>query len=154
MPIIGMDYFFLTKGGVRTREELGFAKTEAVDSELEAARTSGDLVKCLVVRCFLSKALFAHVIPQKGVDENNTVCEFALGDLEWLGYTRVILKADNEPAVQALVRRVLELAKVECKDFEQLTREQPAAYDSQSNGGTEVGVRLNRGLLTIVQLCL
>ena len=36
----------------------------------------------------------------------------------------------------------------------QLTREQPAAYDSQSNGGTEVGVRLIRGLLRTVKLCL
>ena len=48
----------------------------------------------------------------------------------------------------------IELAKVECKSFEHLTKEQPAAYDSQSNGGTEVGVRLVRGLLRTVKLCL
>jgi hypothetical protein len=62
------------------------------------------------------------------------------------------MKSDNEPAIQALVARVIELAKIECKDFVQLTREQSAAYDSQSNGGTEVGIRLVRGLLRTVKL--
>ena len=64
------------------------------------------------------------------------------------------MKSDNEPAIQALVGRVIELAKIECKDFAQLTKEQSAAYDSQPNGGTEVGVRLVRGLLRTVKLCL
>ena len=98
--------------------------------------------------------MFAHLVPQKGLDEKNIACDFVLQDLEWLGHTRIILKSDNEPAVQALVTRVIELAKVECTTFEQLTNEQSAAYDSQSNGGTEVGVRLVRGILRTVKLCL
>jgi hypothetical protein len=98
--------------------------------------------------------VFGHLVPQKGLDERNIACDFVLGDLEWLGHTRVIVKADNEPAVQALVNRVVELAKIECSGFDQLAKEQPAAYDSQSNGGTEVGVRLARGLLRTVKLCL
>ena len=82
------------------------------------------------------------MVPQKGLDENNVACDLVLGDLEWYGHTRISLKSDNEPAVKALVSRVIELAKVESKDFEQLGKEQSAAYDSQSNGGTGVGVRL------------
>ena len=62
------------------------------------------------------------------------------------------MKSDNEPAIQALVARVVELAKIECKDFVQLSKEQSAAYVSQSNGGTKVGVRLVRGLLRTVKL--
>ena len=154
VPIIGVDYFFLTKGGIFTRRELEFAVSAEGDAQLEVARTKGDVVKYLLVRCFLTKAVFAHMVPQKGLDENNVACDFVLGDLEWYGHTRIILKSDNEPAVKALVSRVIELAKIESKDFEQLGKEQSAAYDSQSNGGTEVGVRLVRGLLRTLKLCL
>ena len=80
--------------------------------------------------------MFAHLVPQKGLDEKNIACDFVLQDLEWLGHTRVIVKSDNEPAVQALVARAIELAKIERKDCVQLSREQSAAYDSQPNGGT------------------
>ena len=74
--------------------------------------------------------------------------------LEWLGHTRIIVKADNEPSIQALARRAIELAKVEIKDLEQVSKEDPVAYDSMTNGGTEVGVRLMRGLFRSVKLCL
>ena len=76
-----------------------------------------------------------------------------LGGLEWRGRTRIILKSDNEPAAKALVTRVIELATIGSNDFEQLGEEQSAAYDSQSNGGTEVGVRLARGLLRTLKRC-
>ena len=141
MPIVGLDYFFLTNHGVLNRNDLGFDPPADGDVKLEAARTNGDVAKYLLVRCFQTKAIFAHLVPQKGLDEHNVACDFVLGDLEWLGHSRVIINADNGPAAQALVNRVVELAKIECKGFEQLSPEQPAAYDSQSNGGTEVGVR-------------
>ena len=154
VPIIGVDFFFLTKGGVFPRRELDYAVSAEGDAQSEAARAQGEVVKYLLVRCFLSKNVFAHMVPQKGLDENNVACDFVLGDLEWLGHTRLIMKSDNEPAVKALVARVIELVKIECKDFDQISKEQSAAYDSQSNGGTEVGVRLVRGLLRTVKLCL
>ena len=47
-----------------------------------------------------------------------------------MGHTRIIPKADNEPAIQALARRATELAKVELKDVEQVSKEDPLAYDS------------------------
>ena len=121
IPILGLDYFFLTKGGVHTRRELEFATTAEGEEQLEAARKSGDVTKYLLVRCFQSKTVFAFLVPQKGLDEQNIACDHALGAMQWLGHTRIILKSDNEPAAQALVKRVIELAKVECKDFHQLT---------------------------------
>jgi hypothetical protein len=48
----------------------------------------------------------------------------------------------------------MELARVECKELDQLAKEDPAAYDSQSNGGTEIGVRMIRGLFRTLKLCL
>ncbi len=96
---------------------------------------------------------FLLLVLQKGFDEKNIAYDFVLGDLEWLGHTRIIMKSGKEAAAQALVGRAIELAKIECKDFVQLTKEQSAAYDSQPNGGTEVDVRLVRGLLRTVKLC-
>ena len=124
------------------------------DEEVDAARQRGELAKCLVVRCHASKAVFGHAIPRKGLDEDGIVVDKILQDLEWLGHTRLIVKADNEPAIQALARRAIELAKVELTDLEQVGKEDPVAYDSVTNGGTEVGVQLLRGLFRTVKLCL
>ena len=74
-------------------------------------------------------------------------------DIAWLGHTKLILKADGEPALQALVRRVLEVARVECSEMAGLSTENPPAYDSQANGNIETGVRLIRGLFRTVKLC-
>ena len=64
MPIVGVDCFFLTKGGVHTRKELEFSMTPEGETELEAARSSGDLVKYMFVRCFQHRAVFAYLVPQ------------------------------------------------------------------------------------------
>ena len=93
------------------------------DGAIQAARSSGEIVKCLIVRCHKSRAIFAHVVPCKGADEQGIVADMVVSDVEWLGHTRIIIKADNEPAVQALARQALELAKVEIKDLEQATHE-------------------------------
>ena len=66
----------------------------------------------------------------------------------------VILKSDGEPSIQAVVRRTVGLAKAECRDIQQISKEESAAYDSQSNGLTEVGVRLIRGIFRTLKLCL
>jgi len=94
------------------------------------------------------------VVPRKGADEENIVADMVLSDKEWLGHSRIILKSDGEPSLQALVKRVVSLAKVECKELEEIGKEESAAYDSQSNGGTEIGVRLVRGRFRTVKLCL
>ena len=149
IPIVGLDYFFLTESGTKTRKELGMD-----DAELTEARAKGEVVKCIIVRCLKSKSVFSHFIPVKGVDEDGFVVGLVTNIIEWLGYSRIILKSDNEPAIQALVRQSLEMIKVEVKDIEQISAESPPAYDSQANGGTEVGVRIVRGMLRTLKLCL
>ena len=131
IPIIGLDYFFLTGAGVVLQKEL-----KMDDMQVNEARTKGEVVKCLVVRCYVSKAVFGHVIPCKGLDEDGVVVTKILHDLEWLGHTRIIIKADNEPAIQALAKRAIDVAKIELKDMEQVSKEDPVAYDSMTNGGT------------------
>ena len=154
IPIVGLDYFFITEGGVKKKEELGLAEGEAGKNELEDARHKGDIVKCIVVRCSSTKVVLAHVVPCKGPDEDGIVTNSVVEDIHWLGHTKVIVKADGEPAIQALVEQVLRAGRVDCKDLDQMTKENPAAYDSQSSGSTEVGVRMVRGLFRTVKLCL
>ena len=122
------------------------------EAELAEARQKGQITKCLVVSCYASKAVFGHVIPCKGLDEDGLVVDTIVNDIEWLEHTRVILKADNERAIQALARKAVELAKLELK--EQVSKEDPATSDSTSNGGTEIEVRLLRGLFRTAKLCL
>ena len=146
VPIIGIDYFFITSGGVKKRNELDHAQDEAGNRATEEARAMGEIIKCIVI--------FAHVVPCKGRDEDDYVTNIICEDLAWLGHTKMILKGDNEPALQSLIKRIVELSNLENKHVEQLTQEEPAKYDSQANGGTELGVMLIRGLFRTLKCCL
>ena len=46
------------------------------------------------------------------------------------------------------------MIKVEVNAVEQVTRESPPTHASQANGGTEVGVRIIRGMLRTIKFCL
>jgi hypothetical protein len=78
----------------------------------------------------------------------------------WLGHLEVILRGDNEPALQTMIDRAMHLLRVRTAEggseasLRRLTKETSAPYDSQSNGGTEVGVMLVRGIFRTLKLCL
>ncbi len=150
VPRIGIDYFYITCGGVKMRDELKIPNNE----DVEKARKEGEIVKCVLARCFESKAVFAHCIPCKGADEEDYVAKLLADDIAWIGYVEMIIKADNEKSLQALVRRVVDLVKLWSDDAKRVTKEEPAKYESQSNGGTEIGVRNVRGLFRTLKLCL
>ena len=154
IPIVGLDYFYITKGGVKKRDELDFLNDEAGNKALNEERELGSIVKCLVIRCSKTKIVLGHVVPCKGLDEEGYVANLVADAVAWLGHTELIIKADNEVSLQALVVRVLEVVRVKCKDVETISKEEPPKYDSQSNGSTEIGVRLIRGLFRTLKLCL
>ena len=154
IPIVGLDYFFIDGDKVKTRKELEFPMTPAGDEELEAARASGALIKCLVVRCSATKNVFGHVVPRKGADEEDFAANLVVRIVEWLGHTELILKGDNEPALQALVARSLEVIRVKIEQVAKISSETPPTYDSQPNGAVEVGVMLIRGMFRTIRLCL
>ena len=145
IPIVGVDYFYLTEGAeakndesfqVRTRGEM-----EMNDETIERDRQDGKIVKCFILRCHASKSIFAWVVPYKGEGEDGYVTGLIVTALRWLGYIRLIIKSDNEVSLIALVRAAIELAKVEVPGLSQLGEEHPTAYDSQANGATESGIR-------------
>ena len=115
IPIVGLDYFYITTGGVKVRTELEFAGDGEGNAALEKAREDGKIIKCLVVRCLHSKMIFGHVIPYKGAGEDQFVVGLVVADIAWLGHTKMILKSDNEPALQTLVEQALERARVQCR---------------------------------------
>ena len=106
MLIVGMDYFYITKEGVRRRDVLAKELGGEGEDATTQAMTKGEVPKCLLVRCLQSKNVFAHVVPKKGDDEDHYCAKLAVADIEWLGHTGVIIKTNNERAIVALKHRV------------------------------------------------
>ena len=149
VPIVGVDYFYMTEKGLEHRSEMALS-----DAEVKTARECGDIVLCLIIRCYATKNVFCHVVPCKGDDEDKFVVNLAVDDIGWLGHTRVILKSDQERSLVSLVTRALEVLKYRVDTLESVSVEHTQKYDSQASGGTEVGVRAVRGLFRTMRLCL
>jgi len=101
-----MDYFYITREGVRRRDEMAKELGEDGEEAITQARASGEVLKCLLVRCLQRRCVFAQVVPQEGDDEDHHCATLAVADIEWLGHTRTIIKTDNERAIVALKHRV------------------------------------------------
>ena len=110
--LVGLDYFSITSEGVKRRDELAFELTEEGEEEIVEVRRRGEVTKCLLVRCLATKKVFAHVVPQKGADEERYCAGLVVADVDWLGHTRVIFKSDNEAAVLALRKRICRFVKM------------------------------------------
>ena len=74
-----------------------------------------------------------------------------------------MLRYDNERALKSLVKQMTNILHEEAptpviiepdESDNAVMHENPPSYDSQSGGGTEVGVKLVRGLFRTVRLCL
>ena len=66
-------------------------------------------------------------------------------DVLWLGHSKVILRTDNEPAIQKLLAETLKVRKA--SSVEQVGENHPPAYDPFSNGAIEVACKSIRGML-------
>ena len=131
VPVIACDYLLVTRSGILRKDELGEGSHEII-------------LKILVVKDSKSKFVGAHVVPVKGLGEDRYAAEKVRRDVTWLGYSRVILKSDNEPAIVAVTREVLKGLRVEV--LEQAASAVPPAYDSKANGSVENAVKLVQGL--------
>ena len=118
-PTISFDYAFVSDNAeVKTQEEFESAGESAV--------------KVLVVRDDKSKSIFGHVVPQKGVDEKGFSVSVLVEDIRWLGYTKLILKSDNEPSIVKLLSEALRELRVDGESV--LMEEHSPEYDPQANG--------------------
>ena len=115
--VFAFDYLYLSKSGsVIPRAELG-------------DREEVDLV-ILVAKDLMGKACFAHVVLQKGVDQDHFVVDVLVEDIQWLGYQTISLRSDNEPAILNLLRHALTEARLKVKELVQIQEEHPSVYDS------------------------
>ena len=84
-------------------ESLGLNDDEAGRAQVSAMVEQNKILKCLIVVDYQSKAVFATVVARKGHDEHEYAVSFIMEAVKWLGYTSLILKSDNEPAMLHLV---------------------------------------------------
>ncbi len=126
IPVIGVDYWYITETGIQRRGELGYKDDADGEAKLLGSRRDGTIVKCILVRDYLSKNVFGHVVPCKGVDEDNFVVKLIVADIEWLGHTRVILKTDQERALVALLGKVMTTMRYTIEDLEGVSKEHSA----------------------------
>ena len=106
--------------------------------------------KILVATHSLSKYVGANVVSAKGIGENRCAVETMRRDILWLGYSRIILKSDNEPAIVSLLTEVLKGLKVNVVDA---APGHPPPYDSQASGHAENAAKQVQELLGCLKNC-
>ena len=100
-----------------------------------AAGANVDLT-ILVAKDLKGKVVFGHAVLQKGVDKEHFAVDAPVQNLKWLGYKKLGLRSDNEPATLRLLEHALTEARMELVGLEQIYQEHPNAYDSYGNGSS------------------
>ena len=139
--VFTFDYLFLDAGGQVIHR--GDAE-EVKDADMTI----------LVAKDTLGKAVFAHVVPQKGIDAEHYAVDVLMRDIRWLGYQRISLRSDNEPAIVKLLQHAVTEARIKMPDVEQVIEEHPNRYDSSGNGDVEAAVKSITGVLRTNKLDL
>ena len=98
----------------------------------EAAAKEGQ-TPILVIKDTASKAIFAHACPCKGAHE--LVVSRVVADLDTMGYKRVLVRTDGEPALLDL------WAKVKEKWTGEIVKVEAATGDHNANGDAEQAVQ-------------
>ena len=93
-------------------------------------------------------------MPQKGVDPDHFTVDALLEDIKWLGYQKLVLRTDNEPAILRLLIHAVTEARINLTDLEQVTEEHPNTYDSSGGEEIETAVKQVTGVLRTVKLDL
>ena len=127
--MVSFDYLFVIKSEILNREEFRefSSGSSSPSGQVEA--------KILVVKDSSTRSIFAHMVTQKGVDEERYAVECLRKDIQWLGHMRLALRSDNEPAIVHLLRESLKELRI--GDIEQCMEEHSVAYDSKDNGLVE-----------------
>ena len=92
----------------------------------------------------MQTAVFGHVVPQKGVGEDQFAVDCLVGDIVWTGYSNVLLKSDNEPAILKLLQESLKELRI--NGLDQVMFENSPEYDPQANGAAEAAVKQWKGM--------
>ena len=135
VPVVSIDYAFIGKKPATAAEES--LEAGGSDEEEEVGK-DGKTLTVLVLRDRQSKYVTASVVPRKS-DHPYTVHRVGQDIACVLGYKRVILKSDQEPAIKKLKAAVRREWSLEIPD------EYSPVGDSQSNGAVEISVQVIEG---------
>merc|ERR1712026_68042 len=94
----------------------------------EAAEKEGQ-TPIIVLKCSRSKAIFAHACPCKGAHQ--AVVGKIIDDLNSLGWRRILVRTDGEPAILDLWRKVKE------QRWGEVVKVESDTGDHNSNGDAE-----------------
>ena len=123
VPIISVDYMYMKS------------------SDQEETKEEGQPI--MVMKDRKSKFITAHVIEEKG--ENPYAIKRLGQDIGMLGYNRIVLKSDGEPAIVALK------AAVKRERREEIIMEESPVDEHQSNGEIENAVRQVQGMTRTIK---
>ena len=110
--VFSLDYLYLDKSGKQIKGE-ALANMEDVD------------VTILVAKASRGKAVFSHVVPQKGIDMEHYAVDVLMKDLKWLGFQQISLRSDNEKAILKLLEHAVTEARLEIPAMDQVLEEHP-----------------------------
>ena len=105
-----------------------------------------DEEKCLpmlAMKDHKSKMIFSHVVPKKGASVAYCVSQ-AVRNLEYLGYPKIVLKCDQEPAMLDLWNAVAKACK---QTGVEILPEHSPVGESQSNGVIERAIQEVEGVV-------
>ena len=88
--------------------------------------------------------MFGHAVPKKGKFEKGVAVGATIEDVKWLGYTKMMLNIDNEPAILKIL--VESLRELRIQSLEKVMSENAPEYDLQANGDALVGVQIVKGV--------
>ena len=129
IPVIAFDYLDLHKDMQR------------IDGTAVASEASASRIKVRIVKDPGAQFAFAHVVPQKGIDEKRFAVDCLVEDTRHLGYNHIAMKSDQEPAIKKLMSEAIKSIKVQADDLIQVVPENSPGYDPQSNGLAEAAVK-------------
>ena len=70
-------------------------------------------VKVVIAKDLNSGSVFARVVHQKGPDADGYAVARLVEDIKWLGYAKLLVKSDNEPAIVSLCNEALRRFRIE-----------------------------------------
>jgi len=96
-----------------------------------------------------TKLVFAHMVPKKGHDAQ-AIKQLAR-EIKLSGYSRLVLKSDQEPSIKALIEAV---KNERAEDIETLMQEESPVGEHQSNGEVENAIKSVQAQMRTMRLAL
>ncbi len=93
------------------------------------------------------KCVFAHAVPSKGAGDG-WIIEQLYNDIEQLGYTKIIIKCDQEPSIMNIQSGIKDM-----RSHETILENTPVR-SSQSNGAVEQAIGTVMGQVRVMKSCL